>query len=95
VLSLPSVEQPRMPPPSSTVTAVRYLPIDRSVRWFAQTQRMKISTRKIGGIWHGYLEGHPEIDERALTEEIARQKVERILDASTKNELGEERSDDR
>lgn len=41
---------------------------------------MRITTRKVGGIWHGYLEGHPEIDERALTEEIARQKVERILD---------------
>jgi hypothetical protein len=33
-----------------------------------------VTTEKIGGIWHGYLEGHPEIDERALTEEIARQE---------------------
>jgi hypothetical protein len=37
-----------------------------------------ITTEKIGGIWHGYLEGHPEIDERALTEEIARRKVESV-----------------
>ena len=35
-----------------------------------------IRTEKVGGIWHGYLEGHPEVDERALTEEIARRKVE-------------------
>jgi hypothetical protein len=40
---------------------------------------MKIRTQKTGGIWHGYLEGHPEVDERALTEDIARQKVERIV----------------
>jgi hypothetical protein len=40
---------------------------------------MKITTRKIGGIWHGYLEGHPEVDERALTEEMALVKVERIV----------------
>src|SRR5205823_2419037 len=38
-----------------------------------------IRTEKIGGIWHGYLEGHPEIDERALTEEIARRKVESLI----------------
>lgn len=39
---------------------------------------MKIRTEKIGGIWHGYLEGHAEVDERGLTEEIAREKVERL-----------------
>jgi hypothetical protein len=37
-----------------------------------------VTTEKIGGIWHGYLEGHPEIDERALTEEIARRKAESV-----------------
>lgn len=42
--------------------------------------RMKITVQKIGGIWHGYLEGHPEVDERALTEEMARVKVERIVE---------------
>jgi hypothetical protein len=42
---------------------------------------MKITTQKTGGIWHGYLEGHPEIDERGLTEEKAREKVQRIVDA--------------
>ena len=41
---------------------------------------MKITVQKIGGIWHGYLEGHPEVDERALTEEMARVKVERIVE---------------
>jgi hypothetical protein len=47
---------------------------------FPHTLRMKIETKKIGGIWHGYLEGHPEVDERALTEEMAVRKVERILE---------------
>jgi hypothetical protein len=42
---------------------------------------MKITTQKTGGIWHGYLEGHPEVDERGLTEEVARRKVERIVEA--------------
>jgi len=42
---------------------------------------MKITTQKTGGIWHGYLEGHPEVDERALTEEIARRKVEKRVEA--------------
>jgi hypothetical protein len=57
---------------------------------------MKITTRKIGGIWHGYLEGHPEIDERALTEEIARQKVKRILDTWMGDDAvgGQERTDE-
>ncbi len=41
---------------------------------------MKITTQKTGGIWHGYLEGHPEVDERALTEEIAVRKVQRIIE---------------
>jgi hypothetical protein len=41
---------------------------------------MKITTQKTGGIWHGYLAGHPEIDERGLTEEKAREKVQRIVD---------------
>ena len=40
---------------------------------------MKIRVEKTGGIWHGYIEGHPEVDERALTEDIARQKAERVV----------------
>jgi hypothetical protein len=47
------------------------------------TSRMKITTQKIGSIWHGYLEGCPEVDERGLTEEIARVKVERIVERRT------------
>ena len=49
-----------------------------------------IRTEKIGGIWHGYLDGHPEVDERALTEEIARRKVasvkERFATEDAENE---------
>lgn len=41
--------------------------------------RSAVSVKRIGGIWHGYLEGHPEVDERALTEDMARVKVERIV----------------
>jgi len=36
---------------------------------------MKIRVEKTGGIWHGYVEGHPEIDERGLTAEIAERKA--------------------
>jgi len=36
---------------------------------------MNIRVEKVGGIWHGTIDGHPEIDERGLTEEIARRKV--------------------
>lgn len=39
---------------------------------------MKIKVQKVGSIWHGMIEGHPEIDVRGLTEDIARRKVERI-----------------
>lgn len=38
-----------------------------------------IRAEKIGGIWHGYLDGHPEVDERALPAEIARRKVESLM----------------
>jgi hypothetical protein len=41
---------------------------------------MNIETKRIGGIWHGCLEGHPEVDESGLTEEVARKKVERIVE---------------
>lgn len=27
-------------------------------------------------MWHGYLEGYPEVDERGLTEDIARRKAQ-------------------
>jgi hypothetical protein len=36
---------------------------------------MKLSAKRIGGIWHGTVEGHPEIDERGLTEEVAKRKA--------------------
>lgn len=36
---------------------------------------MNIRVEKVGGIWHGTIDGYPEIDVRALTEEIARRKV--------------------
>lgn len=60
-----------------------------------QTLRMKITVKKIGGMWHGYLEGHPDVDERALTEEMANIKVQRIV-ARLESERAEtkgERSD--
>jgi len=39
---------------------------------------MKINVQKVGGIWHGTIDSHPDVDVRALTEEIARRKVEEI-----------------
>ena len=53
----------------------------------------EIKTQKIGGIWHGYLEGHPEIDERGLTEEIAWKKVERIVAKGGVNSRSKSRKD--
>lgn len=35
----------------------------------------RIKVQKVGGIWHGLVEGHPEIDERGLTQEIAERKA--------------------
>ena len=40
-----------------------------------QMEELKIRVQKIGGIWHGFVEGYPEIDERALTQEIAERKA--------------------
>jgi hypothetical protein len=48
--------------------------VDKSAG-FPHALRMKITTKKIGGLWHGYVEGRPEIYERGLTEEIARRKA--------------------
>ena len=40
---------------------------------------LRVGAKRIGGIWHGYIEGRtvPEEDVRALTEGIAIQKAER------------------
>jgi hypothetical protein len=46
-------------------------------------EELKIRVQKIGGIWHGYVEGHPEIDERALTEEIAERKARQMAQRIT------------
>src|SRR5687768_5520113 len=53
-------------------------PLDFSAG-FPHTLRMKIVVSKTGAIWHGTVEGHAEIDERGLTEEVARRKVEQLL----------------
>jgi hypothetical protein len=47
---------------------------------------MKVTVRKEGTMWHGYIEGHPEVDERGLTEEVARRKVETIRDKKLSGE---------
>jgi hypothetical protein len=39
---------------------------------------MNVHVTRIGGIWHGTIEGHPEVDIRALTEEVAQRKVEAV-----------------
>jgi hypothetical protein len=49
---------------------------------------MNIRVEKVGGIWHGTIDGHPEIDERGLTEEIARRKVEQAALQITERTAG-------
>ncbi len=44
---------------------------------------MSIRVERVGGIWHGTIDGHPEIDERGLTEEIARWKVNDVASKLT------------
>ena len=44
---------------------------------------MNIRVEKVGGIWHGRIDGYPEIDERGLTEEIARRKVNDVASKLT------------
>jgi len=44
---------------------------------------MNIRGEKVGGIWHGTIDGHPEIDERGLAEEIARRKVNDVASRLT------------
>jgi hypothetical protein len=55
---------------------------------FPQALRMKITVRKEGGMWHGYLEGHPAVDERGLTEDVARRKVERFIEKMNERQRG-------
>lgn len=40
----------------------------------------EIRTEKIGTKWHAYLDGRPEIDQTALTEEAARRMVKQMRD---------------
>jgi hypothetical protein len=40
----------------------------------------EISAKKIGSKWHGYIDGRPDIDETALTEEAVRRKMEQLRD---------------
>lgn len=39
----------------------------------------QIRAQRIGSIWHGTVDGFPEIDERGLTPKVARAKAEREL----------------
>jgi len=47
---------------------------------------MNIRVAKVGGIWHGTIDGHPEVDVRGLTEDIARRKVEALAASMAENE---------
>src|SRR5947209_3043176 len=40
----------------------------------------EIKTERIGTKWHAYLDGRPDIDQTALTEEAARRMVEELRD---------------
>ena len=49
-----------------------------------------MTVQRTGGIWHGYVEGHPEVDERGLTEEMARVKAERVINRLRENGVSSE-----
>jgi hypothetical protein len=38
----------------------------------------EIKTAKIGSKWHGFIDGRPDIDETALSEEAVRRKAESV-----------------
>jgi hypothetical protein len=40
----------------------------------------EIKTKKIGSKWHGYIDGRPDINETALSEEAVRRKMEHLRD---------------
>ena len=40
----------------------------------------EITTKKIGSKWHGYIDGRPDLDETALSEEAVRRKMEQLRD---------------
>src|SRR5207244_1827306 len=44
------------------------------------TMNAEITTRKIGTKWHGYIDGRPDVDETALSEEAVRRKMEQLRD---------------
>jgi len=45
------------------------------------TEESKITATKIRNIWHGYHAHYPQVDERGLTEEIAKRKVEELVES--------------
>jgi hypothetical protein len=51
---------------------------------------LAVTVQRTGGIWHGYVEGHPEVDERGLTEEMARVKAERVVERLRENGVSSE-----
>jgi len=40
----------------------------------------EITTQRVGSKWHGYIDGRPDLDETALSEEAARRKMEQLRD---------------
>jgi len=40
----------------------------------------EITTKKEGSKWHGYIDGRPDFDETALSEEATRGKMEQLRD---------------
>ena len=40
----------------------------------------EITRKKVGSKWHGYIDGRPDLDETALTEDAVRRKMEQLRD---------------
>ncbi len=57
---------------------------------------LKIKAERIGNIWIGGIEGHPEVAERALSKEAAEEKARRVaymIERSKCNRSGGEHAD--
>ena len=40
----------------------------------------EITTKRVGSKWQGYIDGRPDLDETALTEDAVRRKMEQLRD---------------
>ena len=54
--------------------------LERQISAAFPMMNAEITTRKVGTKWHGYIDGRPDLDETALSEEAVRRKMEQLRD---------------